>query len=231
MRWLIFFFALAAFAGAAVPPELAAALVHFRGDPPAGWSYTQTTSAQDKSTVERFDAAKPVFERWSLVQQDGHAPTADETRHYAEIRSRWSRTGTAPKITDQLDLDSVEAAGVTGDRATFRSRLRPGESGDKTAAFLRATIVVHTPTQTIESIELVSIGEFNPTVGVKIVEMKTRMTYALPAGETPALPQKVETRVRGKAFWVKSLDADLSVTYSGFTKAAAESDQRAEIRD
>src|SRR5262245_20127063 len=60
---------------AAPPPELTAALETFRSDPPRGWSFTQTTRAEGKSTVERYDAAKPEFDRWSLVKKDDRAPT------------------------------------------------------------------------------------------------------------------------------------------------------------
>jgi hypothetical protein len=210
---------LAARAAAAVPPELAAALQHFRPDPPRGWSYTQTTRAEGKSTVEHYDAAKLEPERWSLVRVDDRAPTAEETRDYAEKRSRWSRGGQAPRITDQLDTETIERIAETAEHVTFRSRLRRGEAGDKTADFLRATLVVDKATQSLARIELASVGEFSPTLGVKIAEMKTVMTYTLPAGDTPARPQAVETRVRGRAFWVKSLDADMTVTYSDYQRA------------
>ena len=64
-----------------------------------------------------------------------------------------------------------------------------------------------------------SIGEFSPTIGVRIARLSTTMTYGLPAGETPTLPQKVVTHVRGTAFWLKSLDADMTVTFSEYAKA------------
>jgi hypothetical protein len=220
MRLVLPLLLFAAVARAALPPALAAALNNFRPDPPRGWSYTQTTAAQGESTVERYDASKPEFDRWSLVQKNGRTPTADETQTYNEIRSRHSRGGTAPKITDQIDAASVEPAGESTERATFRARLRPGESGDRTAAFLRMTLVVHKPTATIESIELASTGEFSPTFAVKIAEMKTLLTYRPPAGEIPALPVAVATHVRGRAFWFKALDADMTVTYSNYEKAA-----------
>lgn len=219
MRFLALFFAFAAAACAATPPELEAALKAFRADPPKGWSFTQTTVAEGKSTVERCDAAKPEFDRWSLVQVDGRAPTAEERTRYAENRSRRSRSGTAPTIVDQLDLASLEKTGESGDRVTFRCRLRPGESSDKTAPFLRVTLTVHRPTHTIELLELASTGEFAPTLAVKITELKTVMSYSLPDGDTPALPQKVTTRHRGSAFWVKSLDADMTVTFSDYERA------------
>ena len=220
MRALLFLFSLTVSALAAIPPQLDAALKTFRSDPPRGWSFTQTTTAEGRSTVERCNGTRPEFDRWSLVQKDGRAPTADELKDYAEARSRRSRAGTAPKITEQFDFPSLETLSDLADRATYRCRLRPGESRDRTAPFLRATIVVHKPTQTIESIELASVSTFSPTIGVKIAELKTAMSYSLPAGDVPSLPQKVATHVRGRAFWFKSLDGEMTVTYSDFTPAA-----------
>lgn len=221
MRFLALLCLFVLAARAEVPPDLAAAIANFRSDPPRGWSYTQTTSAEGKSTVERYDAAKPEFDRWSLVQKDGRAPTPDEVREYGEGRSRRSRTGTAPKLTDQFFLEAVETIGDTADRVSYRCPLRPGESRDNTARFLRATVVVHKATRTIESVTLASIGEFSPTFGVKIAELKTEMTYSLPQNETPSLPQRVATHVRGRAFWVKSLDAEMTVVFSAFEAARA----------
>lgn len=219
MRFLALFLASLVTSFAALPPELETALKTFRADPPRGWSFTQTTVAEGKSTVERCDAAKPEFARWSLVQVDGRTPTAEELARYAENRSRRSRTGTAPNIVEQLDYTSIETVTDTAERAVYRFRLRPGESRDKTAAFLRVTLALHKPTQTIDSVELANISEFAPTLGVKIAEVKTTMTYARPTGDTPALLQKVATRQRGTAFWFKSLDADMTVTFSDYERA------------
>lgn len=202
----------------AVPPELAAALKTFRADAPKGWSFTQTTSAQGESTVERCDAAKPEFDRWSLIRKNDRLPTPDEIRDYGEMRSRRSRGGTAPNLTDQFDLGTLEPLGDSPDHATYRCRLKTGEKGDETARYLRATLVVHKPTATLTSIELASIGPFRPTFGVSIDEMQTVMTYLPPTAEVPALPQKVTTRVRGTAFWFKSLDADMVVTFSDYLR-------------
>ncbi len=219
MRFALLLPALSGRVCGAPPPELAAALKSFRPDPPPGWSYTQTTVAEGKATVERYDAAKAHFERWTLLEQDGRAPTPDEATRYRELRSRWSRGGTAPKITDQLELDSLETVGETPERATFRCRVQRGEAGDRTARFLRATLVLHKPTRTLESIELGSTGEFSPTFGVKIAAMKTRLSYHPPEGKGAARPAAVVTHVRGRAFWFKSLDADMTVTFSDYVRA------------
>lgn len=218
MRFFLLLCVITATALAAAPRELTSALETFRSDPPHGWSFTQTTSAEGKSTVERCEAAKPEFERWTLVQKDGRAPTPDEMKDYAEARSRRSRTGTAPKLADQFVLEAIETVADTPDRTTYRCPLRRGESHDKTAQFLRATIVLHKPTHTIESVELASTGEFSPTFGVTITELKTQMTYSLPADGAPSLPQRVATHVRGRAFLFKSLDGEMTVTFSDYAR-------------
>ncbi len=204
---------------AALPADVAAIVKDFRTEPARGWSFTQTTSAAGESVVERCDAAKIEFERWSLVQKDGHPPTADEDAHYHEMLTRRSRGGTAPRITEQLDLTSAETVSDTPERTIYRFKLKPGEAGDQTAAYLRATLVLHKATHTVESLTLANTEEFSPTFGVRIKEMNTTMTYSLPADGKPSLPQKVTTRLRGRAFLVKSLDADMTVAFTDYAWA------------
>jgi len=222
MRLILLFCALAATAFAAVAPkhaELAAALQTFGTEGPRGWSFTQTTAGEGHSRIERYDAARPDFERWTLLQEDGRAPTADELQDYREKLSRRSRGGTAPRLADQLDLSTVEIVADTSDRTTYRCRLKPGEPCDLTAKFLAATLVLHKPTQTIESFALAATEPFSPSFGVNIAEMKTTMTYSLPAGDRPSLLQKTTTCLRGRAFYFKSLDADLTVTFTDYERA------------
>ncbi len=208
----------AALAGA-VPADLVTALKAFRTDSPKGWSFTQTTAGAGESQVERFDAARPEFEHWTLLRQNGRAPTADELADYREKQSRRSRGGSAPLLTDRLDLATAQVVAESGDTTTYRCRLQPGERGDTTAEFLVAKLTVHRPTHTIEQFELAATGPFSPTFGVRIGEMKTTMTYSLPTPARPSLLQNVVTRVRGRAFLFKSLDADLVATFSDYEKA------------
>ena len=218
MRFLFLLCSLTAAALAAVPPDLADALKSFRTDAPRGWSFTQTTEAEAKSRVERFDAAQPEFNRWTLLRQDGRTPSDEEQLDYKQKITRRSSNQTAPLLTDQLDLSNPETVAENAERATYRVKLKAGESGDKTAEFLRVALVVHKPTHTVESLEIYSAGEFSPTFGVKIAEMKTVMTYSLPTDGAPSLPQQITTRLRGRAFLVKSLDADMTVAYADYAK-------------
>lgn len=219
MRLLALTLLFAATADGAVPPALDAALKSFRSDVPPGWSFTQTTTAEGKSTAERSDAGKPAYERWSLIQVDGRTPTASEVSHYHEQRSRRSNSGTPPRIAEQFDLGTLEPVSETAERAVYRCALKPSEASDKTAKFIRATITLHKPTQTIEAVELGNTAEFSPAIGVKIAELKTTMRYSIPTADTPSLPQKVVTRQRGTAFWFKALDAEMTVVFSDFERA------------
>ena len=63
----------------AVRPQLEQALKTFRTEGPKGWSFTQTTRGEGHSRVERYDAAQPEFDRWTLLQEDDPAAEADAT--------------------------------------------------------------------------------------------------------------------------------------------------------
>lgn len=202
-----------------VRPVLEEALKSFRTEGPKGWSFIQTSRGEGHSRVERYDAAQPEFDRWTLLQQDDRAPTPQETQDYREKLSRRSRGGTAPKLTDQLDLTTLELANETTEHASLRARLKPGEAGDATAKYMRATLLLYKPSSTIESFELSAESPFAPTLGVKITAMRTTMRYSLPDGARPSLLQSSETHLRGRAFFFRSLDADMIVTFTDYERA------------
>ena len=214
MRFLLLLVLFAGSVRAAVPPALDKALATFRTEGARNWSFTQTTEGDGRSRVETYDAAKPEFERWTLVRENGREPTADERKDYAEKLSRRSRGGTAPRLADQLDLATAEIVTETPERIAYRCKLKPGEDGDRTAGHLHATLVLHKPTGTIETFTLSSDGAFAPAFGVHIEEMNTTMTYSLPADGRPSFLLKSVTRLRGRAFMVKSLNADLTVIFT-----------------
>jgi hypothetical protein len=219
VRSIFLFLLTAAALLAEVPPALDAALRAFRADGPPGWSFTQKTVAGNESLLERYDASKLDFERWSLLEKNGRPASADEQRDYTEKQTRRSRGGTAPKITDSLDLATIETLSATAERTVYRCRLKRTDASDKTAEFLRATLTMHPPTQTIETFELASSGEFSPSVIVKIREMKTTLTFSVPTADRPSLLLGVSTRLRGRAFLFKSLDQDMVVTRSDYAPA------------
>jgi hypothetical protein len=197
-----------------LPPELTEALDHFRAEGPKGWSFIQTTEAGGDSLVERFDAAEPDFKRWTLVKKNGRAPTADELLTYNEGRTRRSACFTAPRIQDQLDTAHALQLHTEPGRSVWRMPLKAGGADDGAAAFMAVTLTFHESTHTIEQVEIASTGPFSPVLAVKILETKTVMFYSLPTKDRPSLLQRATLHVQGRAFWFKSLDQDMTVTFS-----------------
>lgn len=197
-------------------PDLIAALRGFRSEVPPDWSYVQTTSDGQRSLQEQHDATRPDFGRWILLEKDGRTPTPAELAEYRDTRSRRSRGGTAPRLAEQIDPAEAKMIAEADQRVTYRCRLRPAEAGDRTADFLLATVVVHRPSRTVEAITLENEVPFRPALGIRISKLRTRLTFSLPAGPKPSLPEAVQTSIRGDAYWIKSLDADLQVSFSRY---------------
>lgn len=201
-------------AASPLPADIVTPLAAFRAEGSWGWAFTQSTSSADKSLVERYDPARPDFHRWALVEKDGRAPTAQELEDYRQQQSRRSGGLNAPNVKDQIDPASAELVADDGTRATWRFGLVPGGFDDSSAAHMAVEFTLHRPTQTIERVELASFEPFYPVLGVKIKEARTILHYTLPADDRPTLLLDVTMRVRGRAFWFKSLDSDLTITYT-----------------
>jgi hypothetical protein len=90
----------------------------------------------------------------------------------------------------------------------------PGGADDLAAAAMAVTVAFHEGTRTITRVEIASTAAFSPALGVRIESSRTTMEYSLPASGLPSLPQRISVRLRGRAFWFRSLDEDLEVTYS-----------------
>lgn len=233
MRFALFLLsavALTATPAADIPPAVRQAVADFRPEGPKGWSFTQTTRAEGRSLVERYDSTKPEFNRWSLLAEDDKAPTPEAAQRYREKFTRHSQNSSAPRLNQQVDHATLTMLADTGERTTYQARLKATEAEDRTGPFLRATIVWHKPTATIESFAIENIAVFSPAFGIKIEALRTTMAYTLPTPDRPALLTRVRTHLRGRAFWVKSLDADMEVTYTDYVPARARpapvSDQR-----
>lgn len=205
----------ATFTIAAPSPELAAALDAFRTEGPKGWAFTQTTSAEGRTRVESFDPLQPEHLKMTLVSENGAPPNADVLRRYREGLTRRTGGYTAPNVKEQLDYASARLLSRDGERETWHFALLPGADDDSSAEHMNLTLVFHPPSQTIERMELASIEPFSPVLGVKVELARTTIDYSLPQADgTPSLLQRISVSVRGRAFFFKSLDSDMTVVYS-----------------
>jgi len=226
--WIIGFLGLLTFSGSRaepVPAEFREALKSYQSEGTRGWAFTQSTQGAGQSLVERFDPRLTEFHRWTLVEKDGRAPTPAETKTYNEQQTRRTRGETAPNVKDQIDEPTAERVSDDGTRATWRFRLKATDKDDRSAAHMTAAFTLHRPTSTIERMELSSFESFKPVMGIHIDEARTVIEYSLPEGERPTLLRTITVRLRGRAWWFKSLDQDLSVDYTGFEPARKKRDR------
>ena len=199
---------------APLPSDLMDTLAHFHPAGPKGWSFLQTTESAGQSLVEYFDAIQPANERWSLRQKNGRPPTKEELADYSQGQALNSATFTAPRIQDQIDLTTAVLVRRDDTRSVWRFQMKPSDD-DKTSRYMTVTVTYHQPTHTIEQVEIANLEPFSPVLAVKISETRTVMTYSLPSAESPSQLQRVTLLVRGQAFWFKTLDQDMTVTFSG----------------
>jgi hypothetical protein len=208
--------ATAALRAGPIPPALEKALAGFQAEGTKGWAFTQSTRSAQKSLVERFDPSKPEFSRWTLLQKNDRAPTEDELKEYNDMLTRRTRGQTAPNVKDQVNRDSCELLGMEDGHARYRFQLKPGGEDDESAEHMVVIFSLHEPTGTIARVELTTVRPFSPMFAVKIEEARTVINYTLPEENRPTLLQDIAVHVRGRAMYFKSLDEDMTVTYSDY---------------
>jgi hypothetical protein len=216
---LFLHFTVAASLSAELPVALREALESFRTEGPKGWAFTQTTRSPERSRVETFDPRQDFHLKWTLVTENDVPPTTTELETYRQQQTRRSGGATAPNVKEQMDYSTAELISDDGTTATWLLRLKPGGNDDSSAEHMASRLTFHHPSATISRIELFSLEPFSPVLGVKVELARTIITYSLPTEQTPSLLQNIEVQVRGRAFWFKSLDSDLTVSYSDYRYA------------
>lgn len=197
-------------------PALTEALQAFRTEGPKGWAFTQTSNSPDRSRVETFDPLRPAHLRWTLVTENGAPPSERVVEAYRQQQTRRTGGRTAPNVKEQLVMASARLVADEDGREQWKFDLKPGADDDTSAEHMRTTITFHPATQTIEKVELASFEAFNPMFGVSIESARTVIEYSLPDADAPSLLQHIAVSVRGRAFYFKSLDSDMTVSYSDY---------------
>src|SRR5579883_3435139 len=128
-----------AFGADPLTPEFSDALQHFHAEGTKFWGFTQATTTHSQSFVERYEPWKPEAQRWTLLQKDGHAPTADDLKEYNDRLSRRGGGDTAPDITRQLDRSTAEHVSDDAQTSIYRFHLKPGNKDDSSAQYMVAT--------------------------------------------------------------------------------------------
>lgn len=196
--------------------ELQAALDDFRTEGPKGWAFTQTSKSVEFDRVETFDPLRPAHLQWDLILENGAPPDASDLETYRQQQTRRTGGNTAPNVKEQLIMETATLRNKTEEREEWHFRLKPGAQDDRSAEHMESVITFHLPTQTIEQITLSNFEPFSPVFGVQVETARTIIGYSLPTNDVPSLLQEINVTIRGRAFFFKSLDSDMTVTYSDY---------------
>jgi hypothetical protein len=204
---------------AAMPDYVRTALANFSTEVPAGWAYTLTTVRNAEArTTARFDPARPPAEQWTLVDLNGHAPSAREAAQFARARA-----GSGPATTQQgtFRKGDIEPASVTlikedAERGEFTCTFREEATGaDKMLGHLTLRLTVNKRQPHVEKFVLELKEPYNPVLGVKMRELVVQMNFTPPTGERPSLPNSNHSHFVGRIFFI-GVEEDLVLTYSNF---------------
>jgi hypothetical protein len=204
---------------APLPPDIIKALDGFRAECPPGWAFTQATSGDGKSLVERYDPQEPGRNRWTLLSEKGVAPTAAEQARYRDTRPRMDSTS---DLARQLDRTTARLVAEEGELATYEFKLIATAKNDRAAAHMRARFTYHRGAGAFVRVELFNFEPFSPAVGLRIIEARTVLVYVLPTATTPTLPVEVSLGVRGTRFWVNDFETKVVSTFSDLVPVMAE---------
>jgi hypothetical protein len=219
LRLLLCLFLLPALAIAAEAPALLnEALARFTSDAPRGWAYTLTTTRGGETSVERYDPSRPKGGEWTLLQRDGRAATADEIERYLRYKAS-STPPTARATFEKGDLDRGTFTLVREDATTaeFRGRFRE-DLKEPLLSHLFLDLKIEKQPVAVQSFTLRLAGPFSPALGVKMTELEVSMEFSPPTEDRPSLPRASRSRFRGRLFFFKSIEEDLRIAYSDFTR-------------
>lgn len=193
------------------PAELLAALKGFRAEGPQGWAYTLTTTGADKDRVEHFTPRVRGGARWTLISENGKAPTEEEQQRYRNSRPVFDA---AAGLVGQLALETVDVVARDEKTATYEFALNPANSGDTGAQHFRAHFTQDVATGAILRVELFAVRAFKPARSLTILEARTTIAYLPPADGRPALPSEVVMHVKGKRFFYADFSQDVTSRFS-----------------
>jgi len=198
-----------------MPAEMEKALANFRTEGPAGWSFTQTTVSGKERLVEDFDPKRPEGSKWRLIESKGHAPSDEEAAEYQSGKIQRSSALNAPRLEKQLDPATCEQIEESPAILGCRFRLQSGPDAEEAAKHLLVSVFVDRATHTVSRIEIRSAGPFSPVFGVRIQESSTLLDYGPSRPGEPPLLVRARLSVHGRAFWVKGIDQEMDITWSG----------------
>jgi hypothetical protein len=206
-------------AAAEMPGYLRTALTNFNPGVPPGWACTITTTRNDVTLIERFNATAAPGEQWTLLQYEGRSPTPKEQEKYRQSRPPGSPVG--PQATFQkadIDPGSLALLSENPETAEFQGSFRKESTGsDKMLGHLILRLTVDKRQSRIAAYSLTLAEPYSPVLAVKMNELEVNATFTPPGPASPSLPATYTSRFKGRMLFIGT-EENLRVTYSDFVQ-------------
>jgi hypothetical protein len=205
-------------AAAGTPAQVAAVLTEPLPGAEQRCAYTRTRSDADSLKIERYDPAD-ASGPWSLLNRDGHEPTAAELRRYRATSGNRSdrRHPLAFDPRDMVHPSSWRLQSDGGDEVVWEFRLRPFEELDERMAEKAiGTLALSKSDGRLLRIRIENTAPAFPAPFVRITSYAQELRFA--RDEAIGADVLVETvmHLRGRATGLKSLAEDRVISYDDY---------------
>ncbi len=212
-------------------------------DKPRGcWAYTVTSTRQQNATttvlVERFDPFLPEARIWTLVTQDGIAPTDDEQATYrrtrlaqwkkqsaaaAKNRSAAERSGRRALLVDSVEVTRAEAGSPTVFSFVNNERRGPllGELPGT-----QETYAVDESVSRLTNHRRTHLGSYSILGGsVQVEHWDQSTSYAMVDPNVAPFPASSHVSFRIRSFGTDTGDVSIASTFSDYKRVKCYDDR------
>jgi len=211
-----FYLLAAAVSTTAAPEIIGLAFSNMQDHQMTQCSFTRSMQDGDLNTTERFD---PGHGTWELLQIDGRSPTAKEVKNYSDDRNdRVNRTlPTALEFDDVADPGSFKLSEESNLEAVYEFTPAADTADDKRiTAALTGKLVIDKNLQSVAYVEVSNTQPFSPGFGIKVKSMYQKVEYQWLEQQGVFVIGEVTVKVTGKAFGLKKVSQDMTVTFGEF---------------
>ena len=208
---------------AAVPSLLEAALQKLQADE-NHWAYTQTTQVFDRQgepedgvTVERFDPSLPYDQQWTLLQQDGRAPTAREERAWRKRKDREMKRREEKSLGEIMDLERAREVERYAGQVVFEVPLQPGASRRLPAEKFAVLMAVDESSATLSEFMLKTTDSFRALGGEKVDRIEIKADFAMVDPQYVPQPRRIVASGAGRLLFFR-VGGSAEITWSEFKR-------------
>lgn len=198
------------------------------------WAFTQSTHEFDRKgkpkegpTIERFDPSQPYAQQWTLLQYEGHKPTAREERSWRKRKDKEMKRREEKSLGEIMDFERAVESSREGGRVIFEVPLLPGASKRLPAEKFVVHMTVDATSETLQAFDLRTREAFR-TLGVaKITNIEISAEFATVDPQYAPQPKHIIAQGAGRILFFP-VGGAVEIDWSDF-KRVKPYDERFEV--